>query len=117
MVSKSSIHSNMKILLLNIRSYNKNQDTAWAYIKNINCKFYIIVLTETQSTQDSEDLINDPVYKTFTKSRPTGRGEVVAILVSDCLQAQIIAINSTMNSLLEFLLLFLAFPCLITQIL
>src|SRR5688572_14924139 len=81
------------------------------YIKNIKSKFHtIIALTETLSTFDNEDQIIYPGYITFAKSRTSGRGGGVALLVDRSLQIQIININGTFNSLLEYLFVNISLP-------
>jgi exonuclease III len=110
MINCSNLQDNIKILHLNICSYNRNHNNLWTYIKNIKSKFHIIALTETWSTFDNEDQIIYPGYITFAKSRTTDRGGGVALLVDESLQAQIISINGTFNSLLEYLFVNISLP-------
>ena len=88
-VEGNNLHSNIKILHVNTRSYFKNQDFLWSYLDNIKPKFHIIAITETWTNLNNEDLLNHRGYKTYVKSRPEGRGGGVALLVDNSLQSEI----------------------------
>jgi len=73
-VNSSTLHTNLKIAHLNIRSYGKNQSNFWTIMENLKSKFHIAVFTETWSTLDTEELIMRTYqgYKTYAKSRANG---------------------------------------------
>jgi len=101
MVSTNQLQSKIKILHLNVRSYSKNQSDLWTFLKGIEHKFHIIALTETWTNPDNEDQLAHPGYNAFIRSRTTGRGGGVALLVDDSFQAKIIDINTSTNSSFE----------------
>src|ERR1700733_12446075 len=91
LIDRDNLQHNIKILNLNIRSYSKNSNLLWQYLDNLEAKFHVITLTETWTTEDNEDLLNYPGYKTFAKSRIGGKdgGGGVAVLVNESLQCKL----------------------------
>jgi len=83
LIRKHGLQDNLKIIHLNIRSYNKNNSEFWNYINSLEAHFGIIALTETWTTLATEDGLNCPGYNTFTKSRTTGKGGGLALLIDN----------------------------------
>src|SRR5688572_25860204 len=85
----NSLNENLKLLHLNIRSFNKNGAALLEFLETCKTKFDIIALTETWSTPATEDQIYCPGYNVICRSRPQGIGGGIAILIKDTLRFEL----------------------------
>ena len=89
----------LKMIHLNIRSYNKNSDEFLVYLSKLNVKFPIVFLSETWLSCESE--FNDvPGYDSFHSIR-SRLGGGVSILIDNKFQANTLPSLTINNDLIE----------------
>lgn len=93
-ISPKYLNSKLSYIHMNIRSLRKNFTPLISHIHNITNKIHLIILTETNITDDETQLYNLHGYNSIFLNRD-GRGGGIAVYIKEGIHFETITIKST----------------------
>lgn len=109
-INQHNLQYNLKIIHLNIHSYNKNNSDFLTFINNLEAHFDIIALTETWTSPITQDGLKYPGYDTFAKSRTVGNGGGLALFTDHEFSSQVLDLKFCPTSPVEVLFVNISLP-------
>ena len=108
--SRSNHENGLSIICFNIRSFTKNSDEFLGYLKNLELKFDVIVLTETWGKEETLALFNIPGYNSHHNYRQNKISGGVSIFVKNTLHTEEIDELNISNDTIESVAVSINFP-------
>ena len=93
-------HKDLKIIHINIRSFNKNGDELLLLLQRLGVQFSVIILSETW-LNDKHTWLDIPGYAAYHCRRPNGRGGGISILVRSEFNVELVQELSVNNGIIE----------------